>query len=214
MVAKLPLAVNPRRLPILAAGYSPGTIAGIFLLAYRGRSMRVVTYAAATTGLVVAVLASGAPAALASPAGVPGQAVSIFPNPSAPGTSTTFQINCGLQGSTSPASSATLAGTQLGLADQIPMQSTGQTNIFITTVVLPTTIAPGTYNPEVSCSNGASGSTTLQVNAVPSPAPQTGDGTTSTATNSTLTDAGLGLLGVGAVLGGVMLRRRRSRSRT
>jgi hypothetical protein len=176
--------------------------------------MRVVTYAAATAGLAAAILAAGAPAALASPAGVPGQAVSIFPNPSAPGTSTTFQINCGLQSSTEPASSATLAGTQLGLADQIPMQSTGQTNIFITTVVLPTSLAPGTYNPEVDCSNGASGSTTLQVNAVPSPAPETGDGTTSTATNGTLTEAGFGLLGAGAVLGGVMLRRRHWGSRT
>jgi hypothetical protein len=176
--------------------------------------MRVVTYAAATTGLIVAVLASGAPAALGDQiASLGEQAVSIFPNPSAPGTSTTFQINCSSESAAGPATSATLAGTELGLADQIPMQSTGQTDVFIATVVLPTSLAPGTYNPEIDCSNGVSGSTTLQVNSVPSPAPQTGDGTTSTATNGTLTDAGLGLLGVSAVLGGVMLRRRRTGSR-
>jgi hypothetical protein len=177
--------------------------------------MRVVTYAAATAGLIVAVLTSGAPAALGDQTVNLGeQAVSIFPNPSAPGTSTTFQVNCASQSAPGPATSATLAGTELGLADQIPMQSTGQTDVFITTVVLPTSLSPGTYNPDIDCSNGTSASTTLQVNAVPSPAPPTGDGTTSTATSGVLTDAGLALLGVAAVLGGVVLRRRRAGSRT
>jgi hypothetical protein len=176
--------------------------------------MRGVTYAAATAGLAAAILAGGAPAALASPAGTPGQTVNIFPNPSAPGTSTTFQVNCSSQTSSGPADSATLSGTQLGLADQIPMQSTSQQNVFVTTVVLPTSLAPGTYNPEIDCSNGVSASATLQVSAVPSPAPQTGDGATSTATNGWLTDIGLGLLGVGAVAAGVLVRRHRTGSRT
>jgi hypothetical protein len=176
--------------------------------------MRVVTFAAATAGLAAAILASGAPAALAGPAWSPGQTVNIFPNPSAPGTSTTFQVNCSSQSSAGPATSATLSGSQLGLADQIPMQSTSQQNVFVTTVVLPTSLAPGTYNPEINCSNGVSASATLQVNAVPSPAPPTGDGATSTATNGWLTDLGLGLLGVGAVAGGVVVRRHRTGSRT
>lgn len=178
--------------------------------------MRVVMYAVATGALVAAVLASGASAALAGQTANlgGGQALNIFPNPSAPGTSTTFQVNCASESSSGPAQSATLAGTQLGLADQIPMQASGQTNVFITTVVLPTTLAAGTYSPEVDCSNGVSASATLQVNAVPSPAPQTGDGTTSTATNSSITDVGFGLLGLGAVVGGVALRRRRPGSPT
>ena len=176
--------------------------------------MRGVTFAAATAGLAAAILAGGAPAALAGQAGVPGQTVNIFPNPSAPGTSTTFQVNCSSQSSASPANSANLSGTQLGLADQIPMQSTSQQNVFVTTVVLPTSLAPGTYNPEINCSNGVSASSTLQVNAVPSPAPPTGDGVTSTATNGWLTDIGLGLLGVGAVTAGVIVRRHRTGSRT
>ena len=171
--------------------------------------MRLARCAAATAGLVVAVLAGSAPAALAS-----NPAVNIFPNPSAPGTSTTFTVNCANQMSPSPATSATLVGTSLGLPTQIPMQASSQQNVFVTTVVLPTSLAPGTFNPEIDCSNGVSASATLQVNAVPSPAPPTGDGATSTTTNGWLTDIGLGLLGVGAVTAGVIVRRHRTGSRT
>jgi hypothetical protein len=46
------------------------------------------------------------------------------------------------------------------------------------------------------------------VKAVPGPAPATGDGTTSTATNTALANVGYGLLGTGALVGCVMLRRR------
>jgi hypothetical protein len=169
--------------------------------------MRLARCAAATAGLVVAVLAGSAPAALAS-----NPAVNIFPNPSAPGTSTTFTVNCANQMSPSPATSATLVGTSLGLPAQIPMQASSQQNVFVTTVVLPTTLAPGTYNPDINCSNGPTASATLTVNAVPGPAPATGDGTTSTATNGTLTDIGLGLLGAGALAGGLLIRKRRSGS--
>jgi hypothetical protein len=169
--------------------------------------MRLARCAAATAGLVVAVLAGSAPAALAS-----NPAVNIFPNPSAPGTSTTFTVNCANQMSPSPATSATLVGTSLGLPAQIPMQASSQQNVFVTTVVLPTTLAPGTYDPDINCSNGPTASATLTVNAVPGPAPATGDGTTSTATNGTLTDIGLGLLGAGALAGGLLIRKRRSGS--
>jgi hypothetical protein len=174
--------------------------------------MRFARCAAATAGLVVAVvagLASSAPAALAD--GNP--AVNIFPNPSSPGTSTTFTVNCANQMSPSPATSATLDGSSLGLPSQIPMQASSQQNMFVATVVLPTSLAPGTYNPDIDCSNGPTASATLTVNAVPGPAPATGDGTTSTATNGTLTDIGLGLLGVGALAGGLVIRRRRSGAR-
>lgn len=170
--------------------------------------MRLARCAAAIAGLVVTVLAGSAPAALAG-----NPAVNIYPNPSAPGTSTTFTVNCANEMSPGPASSATLDGSSLGLPSQIPMQASSQQNVFVTTVVLPTTLAPGTYNPDINCSNGPTASATLTVNAVPSPAPATGDGTTSTATNGTLTDVGLGLLGAGALAGGLVLRRRRSGSR-
>jgi hypothetical protein len=171
--------------------------------------MHLARCAAWAAGLIVVVLASNAPAALAS-----NPTVNIFPNPSAPGTSTTFTVDCDSLTSAAPATSATLVGTSLGLPSQIPMQASGQSNMFETTVVLPTTIAPGTYNPDIDCSNGVSAAGTLTVNAVPGPAPATGDGTTSTATNAALTDVGLGLLGAGSLAGGLVLRKRRSRSRT
>jgi hypothetical protein len=167
--------------------------------------MRLVRCAAATAGLIMIVLVSGAPAALASGGG--GSPASVYPNPSTPGTSTTFTIDCST-GADTPCTSATLDGSSLGLPSQIPMQAGSQTDVFVTTVVLPSSLAPGTYTPEITCSNGVSGSATLTVNALPSSAPQTGDGTTSTATNTTLTDVGLGLLGAGALAGCLVLGRR------
>jgi hypothetical protein len=171
--------------------------------------MRLVRCAAAIAALIVVVLAGSAPAALAG--GSP--PVNVYPSPSAPGTSTTFTVNCAAGTVPGPCNSATLDGSSLGLPSQIPMQSTNQQNVFIATIVLPTSITPGTYSPQVTCSNGVTASATVTVNAVPGPAPATGDGTTSTATNTALTDAGLGLLGAGALAGGLVLRRRRSRSR-
>jgi len=172
--------------------------------------MRLVRYAVGAAGIVVAALAGGAPAALAGD-----EPVSIFPNPSTPGTSTTFQVDCSSRTAAGPATSAVLEGASLGLAAQIPMQPGSQTDIFVATVVLPAGIAAGSYSPDIDCSNGVTASATLTVNTVPGPAPPTGDGTTSTATDSMLTDAGLGLLGLGALVGGgVAAYRRRTGPRT
>ena len=168
--------------------------------------MHLVRCTVAAAGLIVVVLASTAPAALAG-----NPTVNIFPNPSAPGTSTTFTVDCDT--SAGPASSATLDGSSLGLPAQIPMQASGQSNMFEVTVVLPTSVAPGTYDPGINCSNGVTAAGALTVNAVPGQAPQTGDGTTSTATNSALTDVGLALAGAGSLAGGLVLRKRRSGSR-
>jgi len=167
--------------------------------------MRLTRCAAAIAGLIMVVLLSGAPAALAGGGG-PSPA-SVFPNPSTPGTSTTFTIDCST-GADTPCTSATLDGSSLGLPAQIPMQPGSQTDMFVATVVLPTSLAPGTYSPQITCSNGISETATLTVNAVPGPAPETGDGTTSTATNTALTNVGLGLLGAGALVGCLMLGRR------
>jgi hypothetical protein len=158
--------------------------------------------AAAAAGLVLGLLAV-APAALAGTPTSP--AVTITPNPSAPGTATTFDAFCGIN-----ATSAILVATSLGLAEHIPMQSTGtNSGEFVITVTLPSSIVPGTYNPDVDCSNGASGPATFRVNAVPAAAPETGDGATSTTTNGTMTAVGFGLAAVGAVAGGLVLARHR-----
>jgi hypothetical protein len=168
--------------------------------------MRLVRCAAAIAGLIVVMLAGSAPVALASGGG--GSPASVYPNPSTPGTSTTFTIDCSTGADNGQCTSATLDGSSLGLPAQIPMQAGSQTDVFVATVVLPTSLAPGTYSPEITCSDGVEGTATLTVNAVPGPAPQTGDGTTSTATNTALTNVGLGLLAAGALAGCLMLRRR------
>jgi hypothetical protein len=181
--------------------------------------MRLVRYAAATAGLTMAALASGAPAALASDPSVRDKPsalmndtnVSVTPNPSAPGTSTTFQASCASQSSGGPANSATLNGSSLGLAAQIQMQPGTQSNQFVVTVNLPQTIGAGSFSPNINCNNGVTQTVNIQVNAVPGQAPATGDGTTSTATDSTLMVAGLGLLAAASVGGGLVLRRRSRR---
>jgi hypothetical protein len=155
-----------------------------------------VRHAAAAACLGTALL-GGAPAALAS-----GPVTHVTPDPSTPGTSTTFGILC------PGASSATLFGTTLGLSEQIPMENTGQ-GTFIAIVTLPTGIRAGTYHPDIDCSNGESATVTLTVNAVPGQAPQTGDGAASTTTNGTLSDIGFGVLGLGAAGGAYLLARRR-----
>jgi hypothetical protein len=179
--------------------------------------MRAVLRAAARAGLTMAALAVPALPALV----LTGQAalassspVDITPNPSAPGTSTTFAVNCSSQTAGGKATSAILIGTTLGLSEHIPMQASTHTNEFVATVVLPTDIKPGTYQPDIDCSNGVTASAALKVQAVPGVAPATGDGTTATATDDGLTAVGLALVGLGTASGALFLTRRRFRARS
>jgi hypothetical protein len=167
----------------------------------------------------MAALASAGPAALASTRGG-GESPSalssnpdssVTPDPSAPGTATTFVVSCNSQTAGGNATAATLVGTPMGLPAEIPMQQGSQPNQFVVTVNLPPTIGAGSFSPNINCNNGVTQTVNVQVNAVPAQAPATGDGTTSTATDSTLMVAGLGLLAAAAVLGGLVLRRRSGR---
>jgi hypothetical protein len=167
-----------------------------------GLSIGLAGSAALGLGAVAAALSGPALAATASP---PGAAVA-FADPSTvtPGSSVTFQVTCGsLQ-----ASSATLFGTTLGLPEQIPMtKSSG--GVFSVTVSLPGSIHPGTHRPDIDCSDGSSATPSLRVTALPGGGgAETGDGTTSTATNTGLAAGGLVLIAVGAVAGGIAMRRR------
>ena len=164
---------------------------------------------AASAGLISALavpMVGSATAAAAS-----SSPVDITPNPATAGTATTFAVNCSSLTSAGPASSATLIGTTLGLAEHIPMQASTHSNEFVTTVVLPSSIKAGSYQPDIDCSNGVTASSTLTVS--PGGGPATGDGSTATARDGTLTAAGLGLLGLGvlagALLGGRALAARR-----
>lgn len=137
----------------------------------------------------------------------------ITPNPSAPGTSTTFAVNCSSLTGGGKSTSATLTGTALGLSEHIPMQASTHANEFVATVTLPATIRAGGYQPDIDCSNGVTASAALTVKAVPGAAPATGDGTTATAPDDRLTAIGLALAGLGAVSGALLLTRRRFRPR-
>ncbi len=183
--------------------------------------MRLIRQFATLAGLSVALLSSGvtgtvalesatagqAQAAVANPPGATG---SVNPSTATPGTQVTFQVFC----SSLNAASATLFGTTLGLPEQIPMNKGSVGGVFNITVTLPSSIQPGKYTPDMDCSDGSSATVTLMVTALPSPGgAQTGDGTTSTQTNTGLAAAGLALISVGAVAGGIALRRRKTDSR-
>lgn len=177
---------------------------------HRGESMRFVKAAVVAAGVSVSVLAAAAPGvSAASPVSAVGTVPSdrVIPNPSAPGTPTTFDVFCGRD-----AMSATLFGVTLGLADLILMHSTSSTmpGEFVVTVTLPANIASGRYHTDFDCSNGNAGKVSFTVDPVPKKAPETGDGTTATQTGTPLATVGYGLIGLGALTGAgaIALRRR------
>jgi hypothetical protein len=156
---------------------------------------------AAATGLATA--AGGATAIAA----VEPATIGVTPSTAAPGSAVTFSILCG-----DPSGSAALVGTVLGLPGQIPMTRQSRAGEWTVWVTLPAALQPGTYTPSLNCDNGVSGTTTLVV--VPSGAPVTGDGTTTTATGGHLTTAGLSLVGLGALAVLIWALRSRVRPRS
>lgn len=172
--------------------------------------MRFVKAAVVAAGVSVSVLAAAVPGvSAASPVSAVGTVPSgrVIPNPSAPGTPTTFEVFCGRE-----AVSATLFGVTLGLADLILMHSSSSTTPgeFVVTVTLPANIASGRYHPDFDCSNGNAGKVSFTVDPVPKKAPETGDGTTATQTGTSLAMVGYSLIGLGALTGaGVIALRRR-----
>jgi hypothetical protein len=176
--------------------------------------MRFIRSAATTLTLAgAATLAASAVPAFTQTAFAQGPVIDVSPSTATPGESVTFAITCG-----SGASTATLFGTTLGLSPQIPMDPGTHAGEFVTTVQLPTSISPGNYSPSIDCSDGTSGTASLTVNPAPIPtgAPVTGDGTTSSATGGPFTTAGLVLLAVGGLVvgAGVIRKRRRAGSRS
>jgi hypothetical protein len=138
--------------------------------------------------------------------------ISVTPSVATPGAAVTFSVTCG-----PGATSASLFGATLGLADQIPMGVAANPGEFTTTVNLPASISPGTYSPSIDCNpSGQSGSAFLTVNPlIPPPPvrpPLTGDGATATVMGGPFSMAGLALLGAGglAVGAGVLRKRRRA----
>jgi hypothetical protein len=232
MVPILPCLVRWHSFARRGTGYSGIALRGIVDLAPAGRVdfggtvMRLTRRSAASgrlcdslagsaaLSLGVAVAALSGPAlaattgpALASTSGQHGSAIAVAtPSTVTPGTAVTLQVTCG----TPQATAATLAGTALGLPAQIPMNSEPSGGgVFTVTVTLPSSIQPGAAHPAIDCSDGSSATASVRVTAMPSSAgAQAGAGTTSAATNASLSAAGLALIAVGAVAGGLALRRR------
>lgn len=206
---------SPARLSASLAG-SAAPARGVALAALRGLAALCVAGLSGVAALCVAALCSIAGlsgvAALSSPAlaatsAQRAAAVAVAtPSTVTSGTAVTLQVTCG-----SPqATSAVLRGTTLGLPEQIPMNSQPSGGgVFSVTVTLPSGIQPGRFKPAIDCSDGSSATASVRVTAVPSSAAaQTSYGTTSTAKNTSLTAIGLALIAVGAVAGGIALRRR------
>lgn len=155
------------------------------------------------SGAMLAVDSS--PAQAAAPAG--STVAAVTPSSTTPGGKVTFAVSC----SSTTATSATLFGSTLGLPQMIPMQAGAASGDFVISVTLPDNIQPGTYHPSIDCSDGTSTTAMLRVTAFPAQGgAQTGDGTTSTQTNTGLAAGGLALIAIGAVAGGIAVRRRSS----
>jgi hypothetical protein len=178
--------------------------------------MRLIRQFAASAGLSVALLGAAglgglalttatAGPALAAAANPIGASASADPDSASPGSHVTFQVFC----ATLDTSSATFFGTTIGLPERIPMDKEPASGVFSLTVTLPRSIAPGSYAPEMDCSDGSTATTTLTVTTMPARGgAATGDGTTSTQTNTGLAAGGLALIAAGAAVGGIALRRR------
>jgi ABC-type transport system substrate-binding protein len=164
----------------------------------------VLLLGSAAAGAGVLVTAAPAQAAATNPPGG-GATGSVDPSTATPGSPVTFQVFC----ASLDTASATLFGETLGLPEQIPMDKESGAGVFSATITLPNHIRPGTYAPDMDCSDGSSATATLTVTAIPRPGGvQTGDGTTSTETNTGLATSGVALAGVGVLTGSVGLRRR------
>jgi hypothetical protein len=163
-------------------------------------------------GLVAAgvMIVCAVPAGAASAADLAGPVASADPASAAPGAAVTITASCG-----NATASATLLGQPLGLAAQIAMDAGTAPGQFSTSVTLPDSIRLGTYHPQVSCSDGTSAQATLRVTEVTAADVRTGSGAGSSAANTGLMVGGLVLIAIGAIAGGIAIRRRASeRSRS
>jgi hypothetical protein len=142
-----------------------------------------------STGRAVATVTSAPRSTLAS----------VIPSTAIPQSRVTFAVYC----TSARATSATLAGRTLGLIERIKMRPNPAAGDFTVAVILPGSIQPGTYHPSIECSDGTSTTARLLVPAV------TTAGGASDGVATWLTAGGLTLIGLGAVTGSIVMRRRR-----
>jgi hypothetical protein len=170
-----------------------------------------------SAGAVLMLTGTAALAGTAMPAFAAGPVIMVSPAVVAPGGSISVAAECRGTKAADDAKSATFFGTTLGLLEHMPMTaSKTEAGVFSLTVKLPAGILAGTYSPSVDCSNGMSGTATFTVAkakpavvVVPSGAPVTGDGITSTAVGGPITAVGIGVLGLSGIFGALFVNRRR-----
>jgi hypothetical protein len=179
--------------------------------------MRLFRYAVLAGVLAVPVLVITAPAVYAAAEAGAGGGSTAFAMPSAvtPGARATFVAHCSPAANAGGAN-AILFGSSLGLPARIPMQAEAPGSFnFHLTIGLPGSTVPGTYHLDIACPGGTSAMATLHVEALPSGGAATGDGTTSTATSwNALAVTGIALIGAGALVGGLALRRNETNERS
>jgi hypothetical protein len=160
-----------------------------------GTSLRRAALTAAT-GATFAVLALPAAAHAAAD-------VTVNPTAVAPGGRFTLAAFCG-----AAATSASVGGTPIGGPSEITLNpfTSGGPGAFNAELTVAATVLPGTYQLNVMCSDGETGSGTLVVS--PTGAPAGGGGSTSQGPSRALLGAGGGLLAVSGIGTFVMLRRR------
>lgn len=160
-----------------------------------GTSLRRAALSAAI-GAAVAVLALPAVALAAAD-------VTVNPSAVAPGGRFTLAAYCG-----AGAVSASVSGTTIGGPSEITLNpyTDGGPGAFNAELTVPATTLPGTYQLDVTCSDGETGTGTLVVS--PTGAPAGGDGATSQGPSRALLGAGSGLLAVSGLGAFLMLRRR------
>jgi hypothetical protein len=128
----------------------------------------------------------------------------VVPSAVTPGSQVTFAVSC----ASADAASATFFGRALGMPEQVPMNAGTADGDFTVTITLPQAIRPALYHPYIGCSDGTSTTAPLTVTEFPVGAVvHTGHPATST---SGLATAGLVLIGVGVIAGGIAVRRRAS----
>ncbi len=145
------------------------------------------------------------PPATALAANPPASTVaSVVPSAATPGSRVTFAVSCASEDT----ASAAFFGQALGLSGQIAMDAGTADGDFTITVTLPEHLRPAVYHPYIDCSDGTSTAAALTVTEFPVAAVvRTSHGGTST---SRLATAGLVLIGVGVLAGGIAMRRRAS----
>ena len=176
-----------------------------------------------SAGAAIALAGVATLAGAAVPAFAAGPQISVSPTVVTAGMPVSVSAVC-ISGK-NVGTTATFDATALGIPQALTMSPGTGKGVFTTEFRVPAGTAPATYSPSVVCDiDGHMVNRTVAITVrsatsmpivtkpvvIPSGAPFTGDGVTSTAVGGPLTAAGLGVLGLSALLGASTVRRRKA----